>query len=169
MSNSVENAINERIKAGREKSELRREKQEEIIRQRKEGIAFAHDTRFPMLVECFDDHNFNPVVLVIGVSLEPEKRFLNMFDNRFRYAYAICSPNDTFSLKVAKGLVGYRLKNKTRFSDFVRARKDLSPKELLHLAYCSFNVKALNGDDNISERLIRASKNGIRYYNLEVQ
>jgi len=149
--------IEKRIKDGQEHLTKRREDQKKKIADRKEGIAFVHENKIKLMTT---DVNYSNTFLVLGAIKEDVKDNVTVY----RCGYAVCSPNDSFSNKVAKGLVGRRLKNKCPvFSFVIGVTNKPTEKEVLHIARCWLKMASLSEDKNIPSRLIRVFKSDVNH------
>jgi len=151
--------IQKKIEEGQEHQLKRKIYQRKIITDRKEGIAFVHENKIALLINEVD---YNNTFLSIGVTKESSVTADDA--TVYRCGYAVCSPSDHFSNKIAKGLVGYRLKNKCPvFSFVIGVTSQLTQKEILNIALCWLKMASLSDDKNIPTRLIRAFKSDVNH------
>ncbi len=94
--------IQESIKKSRAKYTARKQIQDQIITKRQEGIAYIHEKEIP--VKPYKIGNLN-----IFLALEPLSSEFN-----YKLSWTIVSSKDTPSLRIAKGLLGNRLKYKNQ-------------------------------------------------------
>jgi len=92
--------IEQRKRDSEKQLTARRTKQEQELKDRKEGVAYIHNNKIPILIK-----RFNKGLVLVLVYERKENDIVN-------FAYSLCSSKDQFSLKIAKGLAGKRLKDK---------------------------------------------------------
>lgn len=106
----------ESIKQSQEKYRKIKERNEKEKQERKEGIAYIHENNG---IDCFklDIHDYS---ICIAYTYDPKKEIVSL---------SMCyqSPMDAYSARVAKGLLGNRMKNRDNkfFAEIPMSRKDV--------------------------------------------
>ena len=133
---TTEEEIQVRIKKSSLAADRRQEEQKQMMLDRKEGIAFIHNNDLPVMVKLLSDLSYLTIV-----AIEEEEKY-NVVT--YRFAYALCSPRDQFSLKTAKGLAGKRLIDEDdRFCFWLVTDERITPKALLSSCYYHLVMEAL--------------------------
>ena len=146
--------INARIKISTEAYKARKAVQEQVTKDRKDGIAFIHDNKLPIMIRELNDNS----VLTLTVNKTRSKSVdLDKSIHMYRFAYSLCSPKDQFSLKIAKGLIGKRLMDENeKFSFQMALATDvISPQALLQIGFDWISIMALIKDNKIPDRMCR--------------
>jgi len=159
-------ATQEEIQARIEKSnagyQQRKAAQLKEKSDRKEGISYIHDNKIAMMRENFPDGS----VLMIAVEEKEAKvRAPAGVDvSCYVFSFALCSSKDTFSLKIAKGLLGKRLKeeNKDYYFD-VLYKSGMSKEDILRMGMFWISINAIGGNPIIPDRLRRLVRRKQKY------
>lgn len=146
---TTQEEIQARIEKSKEVYERRRAQQIQTQQIIKEGVAYIHDNKLPMMVKHFE----NGAKLAICVEA--------VDDTTYRFAFALCSPKDQFSVRIAKGLVGNRMQNQdVRFSfvlGLAKPQEDLDV--LLNMGRAWLLFTALTGHKGTIDCIRRIAEN----------
>ena len=123
-------------------------------------------------MKYFIDNQDNIDVMTRDVDLEGTKLTIAveyMTDGKHKFAYTVCSPRDTFSHRVAKRLLGWRLHEAVNREFFFFSNIDLrglTKDELLEFAYTEIMNAAISTAfrSKIPQRLERAFRKRIKNY-----
>ena len=145
---TTQEEIQARMEKSRKAYEKRRAEQVKVQADIKEGVAYVHENKLPMMVKRFE----NGAILAIVTQKEAEASF--------RFAFALCSPNDQFSVRIAKGLAGKRLKDHdVVFSFSMQLIKDIEDiKLILSMGKAWLLLQALTGHTGVIDCIRRIAE-----------
>jgi len=141
----------EQIEASKKASVAAYNKRKDESRRRKEGVKFIHENRIPLMKTFLRDGS----TLLIGFQKVTEENGVTTI----QFAYSLCSPNDQWSDRVGKGILGSRLKSPEENDKFVFALGlkdcDFTDRIILRVGQKWLETCALLKEPFIPDRMAR--------------
>ena len=150
----INEEIQERIAKSKERLTKRRARQEQENKNIKEGVAYIHENKLPVMVRELKDGS------KVIITVEWNKKAYS-----WKSAFALCSKRDSYSTRIGKGLVGYRLKNShSKFINVLVMPEDINLKFALEAAYIKLIYDATTNKPHIPQNLRRLVQNNIKNF-----